>query len=194
MRIHLCAIFALALLTVSCNDPEPRRPVSAKSGSFIKASIERNKKLLQAEETQIAKLIEADSLHEFKRSANGYWYEITKKDSTTNYYPRENDLVKITYELRDLDSAVIYDTSEIGEIEFKVDKEDLFPGLRTGVKLLRQGETALFLFPSAMAYGYHGDDNKIGTNVPLMASVTLLEVLEKNTDSIPQETNPNINQ
>jgi hypothetical protein len=30
-----------------------------------------------------------------------------------------------------------------------------------------------FLFPSHMAYGYHGDNKKIGMNQPLLCTVTL---------------------
>lgn len=180
-------VYTLGLSTLllgACNEPEPRRPVSAKSGSFIRESIERNKKLLEAEEGLITEIVEKDSLHTYQRSSNGYWYYLETTDSTSQYYPQEEDIVRISYELRKLDSTPVYTREEIGEIEFKVDKEAFFPGMRTAVKLLREGETATFLFPSSLAYGYHGDEDKIGTNVPLMASVTLLEVVEKQTDSI----------
>ncbi len=46
-------------------------------------------------------------------------------------------------------------------------------GLRDGIKRLHKNETVTFLFPSHMAYGYHGDNKKIGTNEPLMVTVTL---------------------
>jgi FKBP-type peptidyl-prolyl cis-trans isomerase len=57
-----------------------------------------------------------------------------------------------------------------------VDKQELFMGLRDAVKLLKEGERATFLFPSSLAFGYHGDNNKIGTNVPLKSTVTLLKI------------------
>lgn len=174
-----------AFLLFACNDPEPRRPVSVKTGSFIKQSIERNRKLLQSEEALILALIEKDSLHEYQRSANGYWYYLESPDSTKTYQPAEGDIVRITYDLRDLNNTPLYTREEIGNVEFKVDKEALFPGIRTAVKLLHEGETGIFYFPSAMGYGYHGDDNKIGTNVPLAASVTLLEIVAKQSDSLP---------
>lgn len=46
-------------------------------------------------------------------------------------------------------------------------------GLRDGIKLMRKNEKVNFLFPSHMGYGYHGDDKKIGTNQPLICTVTL---------------------
>ena len=46
-------------------------------------------------------------------------------------------------------------------------------GLRDGIKLMRKNETITFLFPSHVAYGYHGDDRRIGHNEPLICTVTL---------------------
>jgi len=60
-------------------------------------------------------------------------------------------------------------------------------GLRHGIKLMKVGETATFLFPSHIAYGYHGDNNKIGINVPLQSTVTLLDLKkEKKNESQTQ--------
>ena len=41
---------------------------------------------------------------------------------------------------------------------------------------LKKGETISFLFPSHMAYGYHGDDQKIGINQPIICTVTLKDI------------------
>jgi len=46
-------------------------------------------------------------------------------------------------------------------------------GLREGIKLMHKNEKVTFLFPSHIAYGYHGDDKRIGTNQPLMCTVSL---------------------
>lgn len=187
MKTYLIPALTLLLMIAGCKNPEPRRPISVRTGSFIKESVERNKQLLEAEEERITSLIKADSLLQFERSANGYWYAIETVDTTNQYRPVEEDIVRITYELQDLEGTPIYTREETGVIEFKVDKEALFPGIRTGIKLLRQGETGVFYFPSSLAYGYHGDENKIGTNVPLKASVTLLEVVEIYQDSLAPE-------
>jgi FKBP-type peptidyl-prolyl cis-trans isomerase len=49
-------------------------------------------------------------------------------------------------------------------------------GLRDGIKLMNEGEKVTFLFPSHMGYGYHGDNNRIGTNQPLICTVTLNDI------------------
>ena len=38
---------------------------------------------------------------------------------------------------------------------------------------LNGNEKVTFLFPSHIAYGYHGDNKKIGTNQPLVCTVSL---------------------
>jgi FKBP-type peptidyl-prolyl cis-trans isomerase len=61
-----------------------------------------------------------------------------------------------------------------------MDKEELFTGLREGLKLMKPSEQVTFIFPSQKAFGYYGDDNKIGTNVPLICEVTLNTIIKNN--------------
>lgn len=169
------------VLLSGCGEAEPRRPVKVKTGSFFKESVERNKELLAQEEKAIQQIIAGDTLHEYVHSSSGSWYYYEKKNEEADYTPRPDDLVTLTYSLMSFTNDTIYSEEEIGILKYKVDKQELFPGLRNSVKLLKEGETALFLFPSSLAYGYHGDNNKIGINVPLKARLTLFEI-ERNQD------------
>lgn len=172
----LLPVFCLTFLFLSCEGPQPRRPVEVKSGSFLKLSAERNKKLLEMEESQMEALIGRDSLHEYLRSSSGFRYFYNKALPGDGYRPRPDDLVTLTYNLRTWNEHTLYRQQEIGIIRYKVDKQELFPGLRYSVKLLKEGETATFLFPSSLGYGYHGDDDRIGPNVPLKATLEILEI------------------
>lgn len=173
----------IPLMIIGCSGPEARRPVQVKTGSFIKESAERNKQLLAEEEKLIQDIIKADTLHTYHKSTNASWYFYEKENKDASYLPKENDLVTMTYNLVDFKNDTIYTNQEIGIFKYKVDKQKLFVGLRNSVKLLKEGETATFLFPSSLGYGYLGDKNKIGTNIPLKATVSILEI-EKNKDSI----------
>lgn len=185
-KLHLSYLYLLCLvfLTAGCSQPKPRKPISVKTGSFMSTSIERSKALLSHEEAIIDSIITKDTLNQYHSSPNGYSYYFNKLDSTNNYHPKEGDVVKINYDIRTLNNQTIYSSEEIGEINFKVDKEDYFPGLRTAVKLLREGETATFLFPSSLAYGYHGDDHRIGTNQTIKSTIHIIEIIQKSTDSL----------
>ena len=74
--------------------------------------------------------------------------------------------MQYTYALKTLRRAShLY--KRIRNSTYYVDQQELFSGLREGLKLMKEGESVTFIFPSQKAYGYYGDDNKIGSNVPL---------------------------
>ncbi|MBT8300471.1 MAG: gliding motility-associated peptidyl-prolyl isomerase GldI [Maribacter sp.] len=175
-------LIGLVFCLASCGSPEPRRPVKVKSGS-LNASVERSKKLLALEEGLMKNIMAQDSLRKYEHSAAGAWYYYVQKNEAATYFPQPNDLVTLTYNVMSFSNDTIYSGEEIGIIKYKVDKQELFPGLRNSVKLLKEMETATFLFPSSLAYGYHGDNNKIGINVPIKSTVTVLKI-EKQQDSI----------
>lgn len=175
MRTVLSIILLLAL--ASCKGPEPRKPVEVKSGSFYKESIERNKILLAKEEQIIREIVERDTAHRYMASPNGYWYYFEKENDTARYLPREGDQILFTYTLMTLSGDTIYGAGELGPISHMVDKQQLFPGLQTAVKLLNIQEKATFLFPSNQGYGYQGDNKAIAPLTPLRASVELHTII-----------------
>jgi gliding motility-associated peptidyl-prolyl isomerase len=177
------SFFIVFILLVSCGGPEPRKPVKVKSGSYIKESAERNKQLLESEQKIIQELIASDSINTYYSSANGSWYYYNTKIEEATNMAAADDLVTMTYDIRTLNNDTIYSQEEIGVIKYKVDKQELFPGLRNSVKLLKEKEVATFLFPSSLAYGYHGDTNKVGTNIPLQSTISILAI-EQKQDSI----------
>lgn len=180
MRTIIASIVSLLLL-YSCKTPEARRPVNVKSGSFIKSSITRNKELAAKEEAKIKKIMDNDTVNQYIASKGGFWYFYSKKDSITNATPEFGDLVKFNYDLKDLSGNTIYSVQELDTVNYIIDKQELFLGLREGLKLMKEGEVVTFLFPSYQAYGYYGDDNKIGTNIPLISQVTLHKITKQST-------------
>ncbi|KAA1246474.1 gliding motility-associated peptidyl-prolyl isomerase GldI [Aquimarina sp. RZ0] len=174
-------LLGLLFLFFSCKAPEARRPVSISSGSFINESINRNKKLSAREEAAIQKIIDSDSLRNYISSESGFWYHYKKKDTIATMTPEFGDVVSFNYDLKDLRGNIIYNQEEIDTITYTIDKEELFFGLREGLKLMKEGEIVTFLFPSYQAYGYYGDNDKIGTNIPLISKVTLNKIIKKST-------------
>ena len=175
-RLRNLLLFSSILLLAACAQPEPRRPIQQKTGKYFGANVARNKTLLAAEEQAIQAIIAKDSLHHYEHSASGSWYYYLRKNDTATYFPQTNDLITIAYEVMGFDNDTIYSGEEIGIKKYKVDMEELFPGLRYSVKLLKQNEKATFLFPSSLGYGYQGDGNKIGVNVPLKCTLTILKI------------------
>jgi gliding motility-associated peptidyl-prolyl isomerase len=170
----LIAFFALA----SCKAPEARRPVQQSSGSFIKESAQRNKKIYQKEEQRIAKLMAANPETDYLASESGFWYHYNVKDSLDVPTPAFGDIVTFTYDVRKLDGTMILSEVDNGLQTYKIDQsnQDLISGLRDAVKLMKVGEQVTFLFPSYKAFGYYGIENKLGTNVPIQSTVTLRSI------------------
>ncbi|RDI50472.1 gliding motility-associated peptidyl-prolyl isomerase GldI [Flavobacterium glaciei] len=166
--------FFLFLLASSCKQhQDARKPISQSSGSFMKKSIARNKKLVANEETQIEALIKSNLNEKYIASKKGYWYTYEIKNEVDTLNPKKGDVAFFDYEIKDLKGALIYSEVELRPQIYYVDKQNIMMGLRDGIKLMRKKEKVSFLFPSNMGYGYHGDDKKIGTNQPLICTVTL---------------------
>ena len=172
---HLLIFIITCLLFVNCKPSEARRPISNSSGSFIDASIERNKQLNNREYTLFDVFIK-DSDKKFISSEYGFWYAYNTKIETNTQTPKFGDLVQYTYALKTLEGKVIYSAKELETQSYYVDQQELFSGLRQGLKLMKEGESITFLFPSQKAYGYYGDLDKIGRNVPLICDVSLLKL------------------
>ena len=78
-----------------------------------------------------------------------------------------------------LDELQVFLLLELSQ-NYVVDKQNILMGLRHGIKLMKKSEKVTFLFPSHMAFGYHGDDRRIGTNEPIICTVTLNDIKSEN--------------
>ena len=172
----------LFLLVISlffgCKSPDARRPESVKSGSFIKASAERNIKLNKREQALIQNIIDNNPEEDYIASESGFWYYYNTKVEQDTITPEFGDLVSFKYNVKDLNENTIYTEEELSVQNYVMDKEELFTGLREGLKLMKPGEVVTFLFPSQKAYGYYGDTNRIGTNIPLICKVTVNTIIQ----------------
>ncbi len=175
MRKVLSFVF-LMLLFASCQEPQPRRPLEVRSGSFLKSSAERNKRLLEQETTWMQELAQKDSLRTYQSSASGFMYAYEKRAPEAGALAAAGDLVTLTYDIRTWNEDTLYRREEIGILRYLVDKEELFSGMRYSVKLLKEGESATFLYPSSLGYGYHGNDDRIGPNTPLKCTLEIFKI------------------
>lgn len=169
---------AIILLLYNCKTPEARPPVSVKTGSFIDASVERNIKLNAKEQVSIKNLLK-EQAKEHYASDSGFWYYYnTRVNIDTLETADFGDIVNYNYNVKTLNGQLIYSKEDLKTQNYTMDKEELFTGLREGLKLMKTGETVTFLFPSLKAYGYYGDENKIGSNIPLICEVTVNSITQ----------------
>ena len=141
-------------------------------------SVERNKELKDVEEEIFRLKMENDSINNYISSEYGFWYYYKEKDTMNNKFATTGDEVIFSYEVRNLNDSIIYSKEELGDKNYLVDKEELITGLQEGIKLMKEGEVVVFLFPSYKAYGYTGDE-RIGRNEPLIYIVQLKKIINK---------------
>ncbi|MFT7350344.1 MAG: gliding motility-associated peptidyl-prolyl isomerase [Flavobacterium sp.] len=183
-------IFLLVLIFcfIGCKQQQARMPISQSSGVFLKKSAERNKVLVKKEEKQIDSIIKSNPNIKYVGSNKGYWYYYNVKKENDSIFPKKGDIVTFEYDMKDLKNNTIYSKQELGVQTYAVDKQNILLGLRDGIKLMKKGETVTFLFPSHSAFGYHGDDDRIGINEPLICEVTLLDIKNETTNVSKQPT------
>ena len=177
---YISLLFLLLIAVASCKQQQARRPLSQSSGTFLKESVERNKKLIKGEERLLDSIIKSNPQIKYIASQKGYWYHYEIKNDKDTLRPKKGDVANFDYEIRDLKGNVIYSEVELKTQTYVVDKQNLISGLQNGIKLMHKTEKVTFLFPSHMAYGYHGDNKKIGTNEPIICTVTLNDFKPEN--------------
>ena len=67
-------LFTVLITFISCKQQQARMPISRSSGTFMKESAERNKKLVAGEEGIIDSIIKSNPKIQYLASKKGYWY------------------------------------------------------------------------------------------------------------------------
>jgi len=177
--LKIAPLLIFISLIVGCGQIPARKPISVSSGSNIKQSLALNNKIKDRDEKLIKAIIQKDTANQYLNSGNGFWYYYTKKDSIPSSKPSFGDVVNFDYNIKRLDGSIIYNKEKLKNQNYQIDKEELFFGMREGLKLLQKGESATFLFPSHLAFGFYGDLEKIGHNIPIISEVTVNSIFKK---------------
>ena len=178
MRLFLLSI--CFLIFINCQESEIRRPVNKNKKLFLKESAIRNKNRFEIEQELFKKFAE-NSMLEFSISEFGFWYAHKTGRKINGPIPKKGDQVSFSYKIEDLNNNLLYSEKELGKVSFFIDEEDLIPALRKGIKIMKENEVVVFLFPSYLCFGYRGDGEKIGMNQPLKFTINLLKIKQKKT-------------
>jgi gliding motility-associated peptidyl-prolyl isomerase len=190
-KIPLFLLFTLFLVS-SCSQQQARKPISQSSGTFMKESIARNKKLVASEEDKIVAIMKSNPNINYIASKKGYWYYYETKNNNDVMSPKKGYIAYFDYEISDLNNNIIYSQLELRPQIYTVDKDQkIISGLRDGIKLMHKNEKITFLFPSHLAFGYHGDDRRIGINEPIICTVTLNDIKQDPSQNEAPIISPN---
>ena len=165
---------------ISCFETKSRGPIKFNKKNFLKNSANRNIDVQKKENLIFFNVIKKDSKSKYKTSNKGFWFKILKS-SKKKLKPKSGDTVKFIYNILDIKGNDIYKDDNLKPIYYIIDKEEILPALRNGIKELRVGESGFFLMPSFLCYGYQGDGEKIIANQPLIVEIDLIS-LKTNTN------------
>ena len=79
----------------------------------------------------------------------------------------------MSYECSLLDGTKCYSSETLGPKEVVLGRSQLEPGLNEGLRLMRQGGSAIFILPPFLAYGFVGDGKKIPPRSIIVYSIKI---------------------
>jgi len=106
--------------------------------------------------------------------STGYFYEIYHHGNGKPV--KQNSFVILKYKVYLLDGTLCYNSDSTGLLKFRVSKTDIESGLDNGIRKLKQGDKARFIFPPFLAHGLLGDEKKIPPRSIIIYDVELIDV------------------
>jgi FKBP-type peptidyl-prolyl cis-trans isomerase FkpA len=169
-KINFLVFFFPVALFFSCGPEQPvahqKKLSKAQTDSMI---IEMETRYNQMEEDRIRDYISRHAPME--RAPSGYWYLITKKNEKGKKI-EDLSLVRYSRIVSLCNSQEVYRDTNI----VKVGNGQEITGMHAAMKMMKSGESALFIFPSYLAHGLLGDMNKIPPKSEVVYEVTILDV------------------
>ena len=168
------AKYLILLLFVSlfaCNE-KPKKPVEIPKKEMKQSMETANRYLLNEEEEEIENYVQRHGL-EMVRTGTGLRYQIIRQGDGKQI--ANGDVVSLDYELHSLKGELIYSSDKEGVKTFKVGEGGVESGLNEAMAYLHYGDVAKLIIPFHLAYGLHGDDNRIPEYATLVYTIKVIE-------------------
>ena len=162
----------LLLVLFSCDEKKPKQqpPVTK---SEMKNSMEKaNRYLLNEEEEDIENYVKRHGLT-MASTGTGLRYQILKQGSDKRI--EKGERVTLEYELHSIAGDLIYSSENNGVKSFIVGEGDVESGLDEAMTYLHRGDVAKLIIPFHLAYGLHGDDDRIPEYATLVYTIKIID-------------------
>jgi len=167
---YLILLLLIAFFACGEKTPKQQNPVSK---SEMKSSMETaNRYLLNEEEEDIANYIKRHEL-EMVTTGTGLRYQILKQGSGEKI--EKGEKVTLEYELHSIAGDLIYSSDNDGVKSFVVGEGSVESGLEEAMTYLHRGDVAKLILPFHLAYGLHGDDNRIPEYATLVYTIKIID-------------------
>ena len=162
----------ILILLPACRKPQaPQLPSNRPIEETTQAEnlLKINMGLVQQEDSLINLFVQENDTA-FQRTETRFWYK--KEHVTQNRLLQKDDIAVIDYWLYSLDDALL---EERKDFTITVGRKEFIHGVDEALKLMRTGETAVFIFPSSLAFGLRGYKNLVPSYTPVMFRITVRE-------------------
>lgn len=180
MKTAFYIIMVSLLILLSCNGQERRKDhqepeITDQDREQMRESlINNNRRMMLAEMEMIDAYIREHKL-DMDTTARGVRIKITKEGKGIK--PEMMSMVSLDYTIHNLKDEYTYSSDSSGVLEFRLGKSDEPSGLQEALLHMKEGDEALVIIPSFLAYGITGDGNKIGSSETLIYNIRLKRVI-----------------
>ena len=173
MKKYCKYLILLLLLTIyACGEKTPEQQTSVSKNEMKNGMETANRYLLNEEEEDIANYIKRHGL-ELTATGTGLRYQILKQGSEKRI--EKGEKVTMEYELHSIAGDLIYSSDNDGVKSFVVGEGSVESGLEEAMTYLHRGDVAKLIVPFHLAYGLHGDDNRIPEYATLVYTIKIIE-------------------
>ena len=165
-------IIMVLLVLFSCGEKKPKQTMPV-TKSEMRSSMEKaNRYLVNEEEEEIENYVRRHELTPVK-TGTGLGYQILKQGSGQKIEKGEE--VTLEYELHSIAGDLIYSSENDGLKSFVVGQGQVEAGLEEAMSYLHRGDVAELIIPFHLAYGLHGDDDRIPEYATLVYTIKIIE-------------------
>jgi FKBP-type peptidyl-prolyl cis-trans isomerase len=156
----------------SCEEKPQHQPVPISKNEMKNSMETANRYLLNEEEEDIANYIKRHGL-EMTSTGTGLRYQILKQGSEKRV--EKGEKVTFEYELGSIAGDLFYSSEKDGVKSFVVGEGGVETGLDEAMTYLHWGDQAKLIIPFHLAYGLHGDDNRIPEYATLVYTIKVID-------------------
>jgi len=172
LLMAVCVIFA-------CESKTPmhvqgKAPSERRMEEYREALISQNRQLIQEEMISINAYAGRKGL-EMDTTSTGLRFMFTVRNPAGKRARLMSD-VTVAYSMELLDGSLCYSSDSSGLLNFTLGQSDEPSGLQEGLLRMREGEEAVLIVPSYLAYGVTGDGHCVPGSSSILYRIKLEEV------------------
>lgn len=163
-------ILIITAIMVGCKKQAPQLPSNKGNVPDVEYEtlLKANSALTEKEDSILKAFCEQSDI-KYSKNELGFWYH--KNQITDGKQIKEKDICEFELIIMTLDKKI-----RIKEIKkIVIGKKNTFIGLEEGLKIMRKGESATFVFPWYLAYGLKGYNDQIKPYTSIICEVKIVE-------------------